>query len=411
MGAASPGLKAAEKPPRDTQAQKLQAVGRLTAGVSHDFNNLLQTLRHTLELARTYADDPQAVRRWAESGLRQVDRGSRLTAQLLSFSAARVQRPQAVAVAPLLQELQDTLQRTLGPVVRVWVPGGNGTDPGHVRADAAQLESALLNLAFNARDAMPGGGQLSLSAEAYRSGPAGLAGGPYVAISVADTGTGMSAEIRERAFEPFYTTKAVGQGSGLGLSQVYGFALQSGGRLSIEASGSRGTTVVLWLPACEALALEPPAPHAASVGVEPAHPRIEVGVVIADADAYVRRGICDGLRSLGWRAVPALDGLAALAALDRHAPASMVIDLAMPGIGGLELGRLALQARPDLAVVYTDTDINTDSASDTNTNRQPTVHDRLPVGARVLQKPFDIDALGRALNAELDVGGARLRAP
>ena len=402
----------------------MQAVGRLTAGVSHDFDSLLQTLCHTLELARTLADDPEAVRRWAESGLRQVDRGSRLTAQLLSFAAARLQRPQAVAVAPLLQEMQDTLQRTLGPVVRVWVTGGNGTDPGHVRADAAQLESALLNLALNARDAMPGGGQLRLSAEAHRSGPAGLAGlagGPYVTISVADAGTGMSAEIRERAFEPFYTTEAAGQGSGLGLSQVYGFALQSGGRLSIEASGSRGTTVVLWLPACDALALEPPVPHAASVGVEPEHPRIEVGVVIADADAYVRRGICDGLRSLGWPAVPALDGQAALAALDRHAPASMVIDMAMPGFDGLELGRLAPQARPDLAVVYADTDINTASASashtntniniNTNTNRQPTLHDHLPAGVRVLQKPFDIDALGRALNAELDVRGARLRAP
>ena len=133
-------------------------MGRLTAGVSHDFNNLLQTLRHTLGLARTYADDPEVVCRWAESGLRQVDRGSRLTAQLLSFAAACLQRPQAVAVAPLLQEMQDRLQRTLGPMVRVWVTGGNETDPGHVRADATQLESALRNLALNARDAMPGSG-------------------------------------------------------------------------------------------------------------------------------------------------------------------------------------------------------------------------------------------------------------
>ena len=313
------------------RAQKLQAVVRLSGGISHDFNNLLQVLRNTVEMIRGQPGDEARVRHWAESALRVVDRGARLTAQLLAFCSAQQLRPRAVMLVGLLQGLQETLQRSLGPLVRVEL--AVGSDAGCLLADPQQLELALLNLALNAGDAMPDGGQVTLSGgrQVLRNDP-DVTDGEYIVITVTDSGHGMTEAVRERAFEPFFTTKGVGQGTGLGLAQVYGFARQSGGSARIAGTSPLGTSVSVVLPALAAGAAGPSQPPD-SAGA--AVPQVaEIGVLVVDDDADVRRFLSDGLHHFGYRVVQAVDGLSALAAIERHAPELMVVNIGMPSFGG-----------------------------------------------------------------------------
>jgi signal transduction histidine kinase len=233
------------------QSQKMEAVGQLTGGVAHDFNNLLQVIQANLEAvsARLAEDDPQ--RRHIERALAGTERGAALTQQLLAFARRQSLRPMAFDVAERIGASAEMLRGMLA--VEIAVETQCADDLWMAEADPHQLETALLNLAINARDAMPNGGRLMMSASNARLDAAATAGlpdveaGDYVRIAVSDTGTGMTQEVREAAFEPFFTTKAIGQGSGLGLSQVYGFVKQSRGHITLDSMLGEGTTVALYL--------------------------------------------------------------------------------------------------------------------------------------------------------------------
>ena len=234
------------------RAQRLEAMGQLTGGVAHDFNNILMVASGNLQLLARRTSD-EVVRRFAASALEATRRGATITRRLLAFAREQPLEAAPVDLAVLLPDLaENMLSRTLGGTVRVATNVETGLWP--VLADPTELQVALLNLAINGRDAMPGGGVLTLSAENVRSGaaqggaPGGLSPGEYVALCVADSGNGMSEEVLARAFEPFFTTKEVGRNSGLGLSQVYGFAQQSGGAAAIDSRPGEGTQVTIWLP-------------------------------------------------------------------------------------------------------------------------------------------------------------------
>ena len=232
------------------QAQKIEAIGRLTGGIAHDFNNVMQSVAGTLELICARPDAHDQVRRWAEVGLRAAERGSRLTGQLLAFSRMQKLEAKPLLLSDALYGMRELLGRTLGPAIRIRFD--LLADGVRVLADEVQLEMALLNLAINARDAMPEGGELVIATRPVqvRDDP-DLQPGDYVELSVADTGIGMSAEVASRAFDPFFTTKGVGKGTGLGLSQVYGMMRQVGGAAQIESQPGRGTVVRLFLQATE----------------------------------------------------------------------------------------------------------------------------------------------------------------
>ena len=237
------------------QAQKMEAVGQLTGGLAHDFNNLLQAIHGNLELVKRSPADPERVLRWTGNAMRAVSRGAKLTAQLLAFSRSQKLELKPVGLAQLVHGMADLFDRTLGAGIDLRLELGD--DDALVVADATQLELALLNLAINARDAMPTGGVLRISTLAWTiTDDADLADGDYVELSVADTGTGMPADVAARAFEPFFTTKELGAGTGLGLAQVYGICQQAGGHAQIESS-PRGTRVSLFLRRSPAAAAAP----------------------------------------------------------------------------------------------------------------------------------------------------------
>jgi PAS domain S-box-containing protein len=248
------------------QAQKMEAIGHLTGGIAHDFNNLLQGVAGSLDLIRRKPEDTARVLRWAEAGLQAAERGAKLTGQLLAFS--RAQRIEAIPVVPsdLVRGMRDLLERTLGPLVRVSLD--LDADGATVLSDPTQLEMAVLNLAINARDAMPDGGSLRLITRpvTLRADPE-LPPGDYVELAVADSGTGMPADVAARAFDPFFTTKGVGKGTGLGLSQVYGIARQGGGVARIDTRAGGGTVVRVLLRRTEArAAAAAPSPEASPRG-------------------------------------------------------------------------------------------------------------------------------------------------
>ncbi len=229
------------------QAQRLQAISRLSSGMSHEFNNLLQSLRHALELIRRQPADSTRVRALAENALRIVGSGTRMTAHLMDFSGLQRGPQRPVRVADLAA-LREPLQRRLGPAIGVSFEGLH--DAGWVMAEPHRLQTALLNLAVNAGESMPAGGRLLLRCERVNlERDAELSSGAYLSFSVSDEGHGMSAAVRERAFEPFFTTKAIGAGPGLGLAQVYGFAHYSGGSVRIRSTPPTGTRISLLLPA------------------------------------------------------------------------------------------------------------------------------------------------------------------
>ena len=239
------------------QAQKMEAIGQLTGGVAHDFNNLLMVIQGNLEVLRHRAGAEPQLEKYIGRALRSVQQGSTLTSQLLAFARQQPMRPVTFDLNEQVRALADLLPRTLGPAVRLDL----GLDPGvwPAGADPHHLESALLNLAINARDAMPEGGKLlirtaNLTLDATAAQERDAEPGDYVTVSVTDTGTGMTPEVQAMAFEPFFTTKPVGRGSGLGLSQIYGFARQSNGHVILDSTLGQGTTVTICLRRAEAAA-------------------------------------------------------------------------------------------------------------------------------------------------------------
>lgn len=340
------------------QAQKMEAIGQLTGGVAHDFNNLLTAVLANLELAAGRVTSA-AARRLVGNAERAARRGARLTEQLLAFSRKQRLDLKAIDLNTLVTRMGDLLFRTMGGTVRVETMLQKDLWPAV--ADAGQIEMVILNLAINGRDAMPDGGRLTVATANIGAGdpqrPRDLVPRDSVAISVSDTGTGMSEEVLAKAFEPFFTTKAVSQGTGLGLSQVYGVVQQSGGTIRIDTQLGRGTTVTVYLPRAEASAA---AERTRKSAAGPRRSRQEATMLVVDDDVDVRETIVTALESLGYGVTAADSGRAALDALDRGAPVDlMLIDYAMPELNGADTVRLTRAKRPDLPILlmtgYADT--------------------------------------------------------
>lgn len=341
-------LKAAEA--RLREAQKMEALGQLTGSVAHDFNNLLMVVLGNLGLLRKRLPSEPRLMRLLDGAQQGAERGAALTSRMLAFARRQELRPEPVDLAALVRGMGALLERSAGPTVHVVLDLPTGLPPALV--DANQLELALINLAVNARDAMPQGGQVTISvAEAHAhsaAGPPGLTPGTYLRMAVTDTGAGMDAATLARATEPFFTTKGVGRGSGLGLSMVQGLAQQSGGGLRLTSWLGAGTTAEIWLPTASAGATPRPAPvlHPAAVSVA------QRRVLVVDDDPLVAAGTAMMLEDLGHSASIAASAEDALALLGREAAPDLVLtDHAMPGITGLELAERLLRDWPDLPVV------------------------------------------------------------
>ncbi len=337
---------------RLAQAQRMEALGQLAGGIAHDFNNVLQAVVGGLSLIQRRASDADRVRQLARMAGDAAERGSLITGRLLAFARRDALQAESVRPAALLEGLHEMLAHTLGIGITTRVAADDHLPT--LWADRGQLETVLVNLAVNARDAMPAGGTLCFTAAhetvADEVHPAGLVPGGYVRLAVSDTGTGMSASTLARACEPFFTTKPLGQGTGLGLAMARGFAQQSGGGFAIESVVGQGSTVTLWLPeataACQSIESERPAlalRHATLA--TPATAR----VLLVDDDAMVREALAGQMEEQGYRVMQASDGLEALARLDGGAVADLLVsDFAMPGMNGLMLIQEVRRRRPDL---------------------------------------------------------------
>ena len=334
------------------QSQKMEAVGQLTGGVAHDFNNLLTVITNALDLLSRPKVEPHQRKRIIETAQRAAARGAKLTQQLLAFSRRQPLRPQVHRLADLIGGFEVVLRRACGEAIELDL--NFPSEPLTANVDGPQFEAALLNLVVNSRDAMPQGGTLRITTErcsidAVRATQmSGIQAGDYVAVSVQDTGEGMAPDTRARAFEPFFTTKDVGMGSGLGLSQVYGFVMQSGGHIDIQSNIGIGTTVTLYLPAVTAVA-DQDADSSDDDAVTAAGT-----VLIVEDDPEVLQVAVETLRALGYNVVTAADGPSALAKLRRRDRAIDVLftDVVMPkGMSGIELARQARELRPDLQVL------------------------------------------------------------
>ena len=324
-----------------TRAQRMEAVGQLTGGIAHDFNNILTAVTGCLEMIVRRPDDPERVARLARNAATAADRGAQLIRQLLTFSRRRNLKPQALNPNDLLLETATLARKALGEGACLELDLDEDVD--RVCVDAGELQAAMLNLVSNARDAMPGGGVVTLRT---RNAP----DDGFVLLSVADTGQGMDPGTLARVFEPFFTTKEVGRGTGLGLSQVYGFAESAGGSVQIESELGAGSVVTLRLPRT---LLPLPAPEPPAAPDEPAARLTRVLVVEDDPD--VIGAAAETLRDAGFEVVTASTGAAALAALkaDPHIQV-LFSDVMMPGgVDGVRLAKAGLEARPGLKVLLT----------------------------------------------------------
>ncbi len=329
------------------QAQKMEAIGQLTGGIAHDFNNLLTAVVGSIDLLLRRTEDPK-LRRLAGNALQAAERGAQLTAQLLAFSRRQRLLPTPVQPNEIVSGMGDLLDRTIGRHVRV----ETRLDPGlwQALADPTQLEVMILNLAINARDAMPAGGRLTIATKNVEEVPpkasGDLAPGEYVSIAVSDTGTGMPPAVLARAFEPFFTTKEQGKGTGLGLAQLYGFAKQSGGTARIESREGEGTTVTIYLPRTEAASPSAEIPALETKAAQ------RVRILIVDDDDDVRNVAAALVEEIGYDVEAAESGEAALRLLEPDRFALVITDVAMPGMTGVDLARQIRSEMPDLPIIF-----------------------------------------------------------
>ncbi|HEX8233567.1 MAG TPA: response regulator [Caulobacteraceae bacterium] len=369
------------------QAQRLEAVGQLTSGVAHDFNNLLTVVLGNIRQLDKTAADPAVKRRLAMMA-QAAERGATLTGQLLAFSRRQKLEPKAVDLNETVERMRELLQSTMGGSIRIETVLQPQLWPALI--DPTQIELVLLNLAINARDAMEVGGSLTVETANVILGqpqrPEEPPPGEYVMIAVSDTGSGMTDEVLAKAFEPFFTTKEVGKGSGLGLSQVYGLAKQSGGGVRIDTRLGEGTSIKLYLPRTGAYSAREPAAAGDTDAVSSGH-RV---ILVVDDDSAVREITCGLLQDLGHRVIEAGSGGAALEALDRADGAVdlVVLDFAMPGMNGAEVAREVRKRRPDLPILfvtgYADTAVLSEAPED-----------------EIVQKPFRGDELAAKVTALL----------
>jgi PAS domain S-box-containing protein len=328
------------------ETQRLETIGQLTGGVAHDFNNLLAPIVSSLDLLQRRTDDPRAQRLIA-GALQAADRAKTLVQRLLAFARRQVLEPRAVDVGRLVADMAELIARSVGPRVRVETDLGAAVPAA--RVDPNQLELALLNLAVNARDAMPEGGALTIALSAAEVGPGdptGLRYGGYVRLTVTDTGTGMDEETLRRAIEPFYSTKGVGKGTGLGLSMVHGLAAQSGGTLILRSRPGHGTAAEIWLPVADRTPVADGVAHPAAFAGRPAR------VMIVDDEAIVRSATAEMLADLGHQVIEASSGAQALQLLrDGADPELVITDYLMPSMDGAELARLIRAERPGMPIL------------------------------------------------------------
>jgi signal transduction histidine kinase len=372
------------------EMQKLESIGQLTGGMAHDFNNLLMVILGNLQLLRKRLPDDPRLLRLVDGAIQGADRGATLTKRMLAFARRQALRPETVELPQLIDGMEELLRRTLGPGIQVVT--SYRPDLPLVRIDPNQLELALLNLALNARDAMPRGGQLVIGGNCVTIGPQSpreLSPGRYVCLTVSDTGAGMDEATLKRATEPFFTTKGAGKGTGLGLSMVHGLAAQSGGVMRITSRLGEGTTVELWLPVSE-IALAADTSSSGSLFSCAARP---CRVLLVDDDPLIATSTAAMLEDLGHVVSEALSGARALDMLRLGLQVDVVVtDHAMPGMTGTELARQIRQHWPDLPIIlasgYAELPIDT-----------------VPDLPR-LSKPFLLDELAAAIAKSLTGGGA-----
>ncbi|REF87551.1 C4-dicarboxylate-specific signal transduction histidine kinase [Methylovirgula ligni] len=363
------------------QAQKLESIGQLTGGIAHDFNNLLTAVLGNLEMLKRHTEKGEArLHRWATNAFDAARRGAVLTQRLLVFSRRQPLEPRGARIETILASMSDLLARTLGENIEIVTTIAPGLWPAF--ADLNQLDNAILNIAINARDAMEGRGRLTITASncafAARTEieDPEITPGDYVLLSIEDTGKGIDREILDRVFEPFFSTKPTGQGTGLGLSQVYGFVKQTGGHVRIESIPSSGTTVRLYLPRAQSedvlVESEPLAERALLPG--PAGT-----VLVVEDDAEVRTYSAEILRDLGFEVRVTENAAQALEILRGGTELTLLFsDVGLPGVTGAELAEEALKLRPELKVLLT-----TGYVQDTTIDRC-----RFVLGIQVLPKPF-----------------------
>ncbi len=365
------------------QGQKLEAIGRLTGGIAHDFNNLLHAVSLNLQLITRMGSEGR-IADYARRAKESVDCGARLTAQLLSFARAQSLLPRMHDVNAMVSSLQELIEVSVGSKIQVRIELCDGE--AWALIDGAQLEMALLNMAVNSRDAMPDGGRLTVRT-ALKTGADGRS---LVQISVQDTGCGIPETIQAKVFDPFFTTNGDGEGTGLGLSQVYGFANQSGGSAEVSSMEGQGTTVTLRFPQVKALPVSEVAAPAQTNGSANGQTRTEVLVV--EDDIAVRQGIAEGLRLLNYKVREASDGESGLRELRRRMPDLLMSDYLMPGMNGAQFIAAARQINPKIPVLVA-------------TGHADMAEVEKLVGVQsVLKKPFDLETLNAAVGNELARG-------
>jgi CheY-like chemotaxis protein len=377
------------------QAQKMEAVGQLTGGIAHDFNNLLTVVIGNLEMLESRIGHDERATTYLKEAYETAQHGAELTTRLLAFARRQPLNPRIVDVGSLVEQAGALLRRTLGE--RVEIRCVVGKDLYRALIDPSQLENAIINLGINARDAMPGGGVITIEAANqnvdadYAQMHADMRQGRYVLIAVSDTGVGMSPEVRERAFEPFFTTKPVGSGTGLGLSMVYGFVKQSSGTVQIYSELGHGTTIRVYLPRAQEGDVTTTAAADAAMGAFAAKGET---VLVVEDDQRVRRVTVARLNNLGYRVIEAENGPAAIAALDERGDDIDLLftDIVMPGgMSGSDLAQEAHRRWPGLKVLLT------------SGYAQPEVLSRgRREGTRWLKKPHTAIELARTLRETLD---------
>jgi len=377
------------------QAQKMEAIGQLTGGIAHDFNNMLGVIAGSLDLMqRRLKSGAGGIERFIEAAKTATERGAALTHRLLAFARQQPLAPEPVDINKMIAGMSDLLRSTLGEHFQIEIVSAGGL--WATNADAHQLESAVLNIAINARDAMPEGGKITIETanahldDTYCRQHADVDPGQFVMVAISDTGTGMKPDVIARAFDPFFTTKPAGSGTGLGLSQVYGFVKQSRGHIKIYSELDSGTTVKIYLP--RLIHGEP------KKGKTPPPPAVRMGdsseiILVVEDDPLVRRLTTEALRELGYTVFDCENAGDARAILEREPEIKLLFtDVVMPDVNGKKLADEAARLRPDIKVLYT-----------TGYTPNAVVHGgMLDADVHFLSKPFTLDQLATKVRAVLD---------
>jgi signal transduction histidine kinase/CheY-like chemotaxis protein len=381
------------------QLQKMEAIGQLTGGLAHDFNNMLAVVISSLTLAqKRLAKGPANIDSLIAGALDGAQRAATLTSRLLAFSRQQPLSPKTLNLNRIVGGMSEMITRTIGEAVKVETVLAGGLWTTHV--DVSQMENALLNLCVNARDAMDGNGLLTVETsnahldDNYARSNPGARPGQYVLIAVTDTGAGMTPEVAAAAFDPFFTTKGVGKGSGLGLSQVFGFVKQSGGHLKIYSEVGQGTTIKIYLPRTFETVVDVEAANtlSRSENRDMARGDSQILILVVEDESLVRRLTVLTLRELGYTVLHAEDAIAALKLIDTHQGIDLMFtDIVMPGMNGRLLADAAVLKRPDLKVLFT-----------TGFTRNAVVHGGvLDAGVNFITKPFTIEQLAAKVSAVL----------